>query len=212
MANSPPCRRDPTLQLTTSHLWNLPLIGLERLLLHQQLAKTLNRPCPNDTHCCNQIGIVVCDENDRYYQLCRRKSLRKLLIELLATQNSLQEELHQLVGQLYGNGRDNLKSRLTLSVCYLQDTLPPDALFVIRRTHLEACLTRHQPESKERITSALSRLLWLACKHNPQLEDEMLEHPYKLLNIFECWAREDGMHLPLSPETLKTALQRGAPP
>ncbi|EPQ6965451.1 hypothetical protein ACUVZU_002353 [Klebsiella oxytoca] len=40
----------------------------------------------------------------------------------------------------------------------------------------------------------------------------MLEHPYKLLNIFECWAREEGMHLPLSPETLKTALQRGAPP
>ncbi|MBX9242738.1 hypothetical protein K6310_26350, partial [Klebsiella pneumoniae] len=112
----------------------------------------------------------------------------------------------------YGNGRNDLKSRLSLSVCYLQDTLPPDALFVIRRTHLEAFLTRHQPESKERITSALSRLLWLACKHNPQLDDEMLEHPYKLLNIFECWAREEGMHLPLSPETLKTALQRGAPP
>ena len=53
MANSPPFRRDPTLQLTTSHLWNLPLIGLERLLLHQQLAQTLNHPCPNDTHCCN---------------------------------------------------------------------------------------------------------------------------------------------------------------
>ena len=173
MANSPPCRRDPTLQLTTSHLWNLPLIGLERLLLHQQLAKTLNRPCPKDTHCCNQIGIVVCDENDSYYQLCCRKSLRELLLELLATQNNLQEELHLLIGQLYGNGRNDLKSR---------------------------------------ITSALSRLLWLACKHNPQLDDEMLEHPYKLLNIFECWAREEGMHLPLSPETLKTALQRGAPP
>ncbi|WP_253912693.1 hypothetical protein [Salmonella bongori] len=82
MANSPPCRRDPTLQLTTSHLWNLPLIGLERLLLHQQLTKTLNRPCPKDTHCCNQIGIVVCDENDSYYQLCCRKSLRELLLEL----------------------------------------------------------------------------------------------------------------------------------
>ncbi|MFP6018412.1 hypothetical protein ACLD4O_22390, partial [Salmonella sp. 741265045_PSA] len=159
MADSPPCRRDPTLQLTTSHLWNLPLIGLELLLLHQQLAKTLNRPCPKDTHCCNQIGIVVCDENDSYYQLCCRKSLRELLLELLATQNNLQEELHLLIGQLYGNGRNDLKSRLSLSVCYLQDTLPPDALFVIRRTHLEAFLTRHQPESKERITSALSRLL-----------------------------------------------------
>lgn len=106
MANSPPCRRDPTLQLTTSHLWNLPLIGLERLLLHQQLAKTLNRHCPKDTHCCNQIGIVVCDENDSYYQLYCRKSLRELLLELLATQNNLQEELHLLIGQLYGNGRE----------------------------------------------------------------------------------------------------------
>ena len=75
------------------------------------------------------------------------------LLELLATQNNLQEELHLLIGQLYGNGRNDLKSRLNLSVCYLQDTLPPDALFVIRRTHLEAFLTRHQPESKERITS-----------------------------------------------------------
>ncbi|WP_234007218.1 hypothetical protein [Enterobacter sp. SA187] len=73
-------------------------------------------------------------------------------------------------------------------------------------------MDHYQPESKERITSTLSRFLWLDCKHNPQLKDEMLEHSYKLLNIFECWAREDGMHLPLSPEALNTALQRGAPP
>ncbi|SMG56976.1 hypothetical protein [Cedecea sp. NFIX57] len=116
--------------------------------------------------------------------------------------------MHLLIGQWYGHGRDNLKSRLNLPVCYLQGTLPPDALFVIRHPHLESFLDNHQPESKERITSALSRLLWLACKHNPQLDDEMLKHPYKLLNIFECWAREEGMHLPLSPGTLKTALQR----
>lgn len=212
MANSPPCRRDPTLRLTTSHLWDLPLIGLERLILHQRLAQTLNCPCPHETHCCNQIGIVLCDENGRFFQLCNRKSLREVLLELLDTNGRIPEELHVLIAQLYGHGRDELQPRLNLSVCYLPDTLPPDALLVIRRTHLEAFLTRHQPESKERITTALSRMLWLACKHNPQLDDEMLEHPYKLLNIFECWAREEGMHLPLSPETLKTALQRGAPP
>ncbi|MBZ6767838.1 hypothetical protein FMJ84_16110 [Klebsiella oxytoca] len=212
MANSPPCRRDPTLRLTTSHLWDLPLIGLERLLLHQRLAQTLNCPCPHETHCCNQIGIVLCDENGSFFQLCNRKSLREVLLELLGTNGRIPEELHALIAQLYSHGRDELQPRLNLSVCYLPDTLPPDALFVIRRSHLEAFLTRHQPESKERISSALSRLLWLACKHNPQLDDKMLEHPYKLLNIFECWAREDGMHLPLSPETLKTALQRGAPP
>jgi hypothetical protein len=60
----------------------------------------------------------------------------------------------------------------------LQDKLPPDALFVIRHTHLEAFVDNHLPESKERMTSALSRLLWLACNHNQQLDDEKLEHPY----------------------------------
>lgn len=155
---------------------------------------------------------MLSDENGSFFQLCNRKSLREVLLELLGTNGRIPEELHALIAQLYGHGRDELQPRLNLSVCYLPDTLPPDALFVIRRSHLEAFLTRHQPESKERISSALSRLLWLACKHNPQLDDKMLEHPYKLLNIFECWAREDGMHLSLSPETLKTALQRGAPP
>jgi len=125
--------------------------------------------------------------------------LRELLLELLAMQNNFQEELHLLIVQPYSIGRTDLKSRLNLSVCYLQDTLPPDALFVICRTHHEIFLTRHQPNSKEQLTSALSRLLWLACKHNPQLDDEMLEHFYKSLNIFELWACEEGMHLPLSP-------------
>lgn len=212
MANSPPCRRDPTLRLSTSHIWDLPLIGLERLLLHQRLAQTLSYPCPQETHCCNQIGIVLCDENSRYFQLCNRKSLREVLLELLDTKGKIPEELHALIAQLYGHGRVELQPRLNLSVCYLPDTLPLDALLVIRRTHLEDFLVRHQPESRERITAALSRLLWLACKRNPQLDDELLSHPYKLLNIFECWAREEGMHLPLRGETLKTALRRGAPP
>ena len=212
MANSPPCRRDPTLRLTTSQLWDLPLLGLERLLLHQRLAQTLNCPCPKDTHCCNQIGIAICDEKGQYYQLCNRKSLREILLELLSTNGKIPEELHALIARLYGNGCDKLQPRLNLPVCYLPDALPPDALLVIRREHLENFLARHQPESKERITAALSRLLWLACKHNPQLDDELLGHPYKLLNIFEYWAREEGMHQPLSGETLKTALQRGAPP
>lgn len=213
MANSPPCKRDPTLQYSCGHLWDLPLIGLERLLLHQELARTLGRPCPEESLCCNQIGLVVSDEQCRHYQLCKRKTLRELLLELLSHHSGIPEELHLLIGQLYGHGRSELKSRLNLPVNYLPGTLPPDALLVIRRINLENFLARHLPETRERITLALSRLLWLACKKNPHLSDELLTHPYKLLNVFECWAQEEGIATPpLNGETLKNALQRGAPP
>lgn len=213
MPSSPPCKRDSTLQYSCRHLWDLPLIGLERLLLHQELAQALGRPNPEESLCCNQIGFVVCDEQLHHYQLCNRKTLRELLLMELKNHDELPEELHLLVGQLYGNGRKELKSRLSLPVSYLPDSLPADALLVVRRKNLETFLLSHLHETRERITLAISRLLWLACKKNPHLDDELLAHPYKLLNVFECWAREEGLPTPaLNGETLKNALQRGAPP
>lgn len=211
-ANTPPFRRDPSLRLSTTQLWDLPMLGLERLLLHHQLAQALEHPQPEETWCCNQAGIVVRDEQGQLYQLCRRKPVRELLMELLGVNGKLPEELHLLISQLYCHARGELQSRLQLPICYLPDTLPADAILVIRRIHLEAFLTRHQPETRERITAALSRLLWLACKHNPQLNEELLEHPYKLLTVFESWAQEEGLNIPpLNGETLKNALRRGAP-
>ena len=74
----------------------------------------------------------------------------------------------------------------------------------IRRDHLEDFCLAHQPESKERITSsAFPFTAWLACKHNPLPDDELPNHPYKLLNISNAGRIEDGMHQPLSGETLK---------
>ena len=103
-------RRDPTLQLTTSHLWNLPLIGLERLLRPPSNWRKHSTVPPQRYPLAKiRLAIVISDEKRQVPStLCRRKSLRKLLIELLPPQEQPREELHLLVGQLYGNGRDNL--------------------------------------------------------------------------------------------------------
>lgn len=81
----------------------------------------------------------------------------------------------------------------------------------IRQEQLEALLRLYLPESKPRISSALAHLFWLACKKNPLLDEELLKRPYKLLNIFQSWAQEEGIDNPLNGDTLKNALKRGTP-
>ncbi|MEK0246861.1 hypothetical protein QFI66_001730 [Raoultella sp. BAC10a-01-01] len=93
--------------------------------------------------------------------------------------------------------------------------LPPDACFVIRYGELEKLINMSfditTPESSStRISTPLSRLFWLACKHNNAISP-LIEKPYKLLSIFEQWASADGITDHLSGDTLKTALNRGSP-
>ncbi|ECI0380455.1 hypothetical protein ALX35_22005 [Salmonella enterica subsp. enterica] len=89
--------------------------------------------------------------------------------------------------------------------------LPPDACFVIRRTELEKLLKLYiSAPVSTRISSALARFFWLACWHNESIRS-LISHPYKLLPIFEQWARDDGITDNLSAETLKAALERGSP-
>ncbi|MEG2268621.1 MAG: AlpA family transcriptional regulator [Acinetobacter sp.] len=57
------------------------------------------------------------------------------------------------------------------------------------------------------MTTPLSRLFWLACKHNDTISP-LLNQPYKLLSIFEQWASDDGIGEKLDAETLKNALKR----
>ena len=68
---------------------------------------------------------------------------------------------------------------------------------------------KHTPTST-RISSPLSRLFWLSCKHN-EVISPLLGKPYKLLSIFEQWASDEGITDRLSGDTLKTALVRGSP-
>ena len=94
--------------------------------------------------------------------------------------------------------------------------LPPDACIVIRYAEVQKLIQLYIknkvfPKSSTRMTTPLSRLLWLACKHNDAISP-LLKHPYKLLSIFELWASNDGITESLSAETLKNALERGAPP
>lgn len=57
------------------------------------------------------------------------------------------------------------------------------------------------------MTTPLSRLFWLACKHNDTISP-LLNQPYKLLSIFEQWASDDSIGEKLDAETLKNALKR----
>ncbi|HBQ8049482.1 hypothetical protein M2940_25730, partial [Klebsiella pneumoniae] len=99
--------------------------------------------------------------------------------------------------------------------CFPLYTLPPDACFVIRHTEVERLINLYKkreshPISPSRMTTPLSRLFWLACKHNDTISP-LLNHPYKLLSIFEQWASDDGIGEKLDAETLKNALKRGSP-
>lgn len=93
--------------------------------------------------------------------------------------------------------------------------LPKDACFVIRHAELEKLINmsiknRIPPSSSTRISTPLSRLFWLACKHNETI-NPLIQQPYKLLSIFEQWALDEGITDRLSGDTLKTALERGSP-
>ncbi|MBZ7367961.1 hypothetical protein FMK90_24455, partial [Klebsiella grimontii] len=93
--------------------------------------------------------------------------------------------------------------------------LPKNTCFVIRNEQLDKLLriitkNKSSVTPSSRISTPLSRLFWLACKHNESITP-LINKPYKLLSIFEQWALSDGITDHLSAETLKSALQRGSP-
>lgn len=94
-------------------------------------------------------------------------------------------------------------------------TLPPDACLVIRYSELEKIINtpvknKTITSSSTRISTPLSRMFWLACKHNDTISP-LIKQPYKLLSIFEQWASAEGITDRLSGDTLKTALERDSP-
>ncbi|EDI1752907.1 hypothetical protein SIL91_005006 [Salmonella enterica] len=89
--------------------------------------------------------------------------------------------------------------------------LPGDACFVIRRAEIEKLLTLYtSAPASTRTSSALVRFFWLACWNNESIRS-LIDQPYKLLSIFEQWARKEGITDKLSGDTLKAALERGCP-
>lgn len=199
------------LHRTSWGIWDLPLIGLERLLIQRMLATSLGYQRPQITDCCSEAGIVVRNLLGHYYQLCEQKPLREIALEVVRRHDKLPEAFHRVFSRLYASRFSSRDARLNIPFWYLPDALPHDAVLVLRKPHLETLRKRFQPEVHPRLTSAFAHLFWLACKKNPLLGDELLAHPYKLTTIFESWAREEGLSVQFSGDTLKRTLERGAP-
>ncbi|MCI1034819.1 hypothetical protein [Raoultella terrigena] len=184
------------------------LIGYEYILIKRLLARSLNIPEPVGRSGSVNYGITVALPNGIFQ-----------LFEKMTWQDRLQNQLIKMPENI---AMDITKKVLTSKAHQLYRTgyfplhdLPSDACFVIRRSELEKLISLYTGNNfvfstPTRITTPLSRLLWLACKHNETISP-LIRQPYKLLSIFEQWASDDGITDHLSGETLKNALERGSP-
>ncbi|EOG3201831.1 hypothetical protein ACK81Y_003465 [Salmonella enterica] len=180
------------------------LNGHEYVSVQHLLAHSLEFPPPvKGRHSFNYgISVLICGE---IFQVFEKTTWQK----------RISQQLMNLPKSLVHEVRKTL-SGLSPHLLYAQEyfplyDLPPDACFVIRRTELEKLLKLYiSAPVSTRISSALARFFWLACWHNESIRS-LISHPYKLLPIFEQWARDDGITDNLSAETLKAALERGSP-
>ncbi|MGQ7746194.1 hypothetical protein ACUNDQ_18575 [Pectobacterium brasiliense] len=187
-----------------------PLFGYEYILTQRLLARALDIPLPMEDTATFNYGITI-TMPDGVFQLFEKTTW----LDRLRTQKE------KLPEKFSRNIADKLSDIKTPQLCRtghfpLYD-LPSDACFVIRSTELEKLIfvckknkSTQQPHTSTRISTPLSRLFWLACKHNEAI-NPLIRQPYKLLSIFEQWASDDGITDHLSGDTLKNALERGTP-
>jgi hypothetical protein len=184
------------------------LAGYEYVLVQHLLARSLNIPLPatgaNDVN--YGISVTLSGETFQVFEkITWQQRIKKQIMKL--PENIVPDIYKQISLQgMHGyNHKDYFPAH----------DLPQDACFVIRHAELEKLINtsiknRTLPSSSTRISTPLSRLFWLACKHNETISP-LIKQPYKLLSIFEQWASEEGITDRLSGDTLKTALERGSP-
>lgn len=185
-----------------------PLLGHEYVAVQRLLAESLNIPLP------------VTGANDIIYGISVTVSGESfLLFEKVTWPERITQQIIQLpinVAQKFNRYISSLDmSEYNHKAYFPLYHLPQDACFVIRYTELEKLINipvknQDPPPSSPRISTPLSRLFWLACKHNEDI-CPLIRQPYKLLSIFEQWASAEGITDRLSGDTLKTALERGSP-
>ncbi|WP_413724166.1 hypothetical protein [Sodalis sp. RH16] len=185
------------------------LMGYEYVLLQRMLAHELHFPLPIIGAKAANYGITV-NFLGEAYQIFEKMTWLKRAKKQIA--RLPQDISHNLIAQI----SENTIRKYEQKGYFPLHNLPPDARFVIRQEEVEKLINlyiknKEFPNSSTRMTTPLSRLFWLACKHNDAISPQ-LKHPYKLLSIFEIWASDDGITESLSAETLKNALERGAPP
>lgn len=188
-----------------SYIIDTPLMGHECIALQQRLAFSLGLPPPQTGRCNIHCGITV-QSGGALYQLVENiSSEQRITQQLQCLPSSKQEYYREKLSRVHIN-----REQYNYFPVY---HFPDDAWFVIKRTNLEQFIrTFFPPPAKpsNQISTPRSRLLWLACKHNDSISP-LIDHPYKLTSVFEQWAAADGITDRLSGDTLKKALQRGAP-
>lgn len=181
------------------------LAGYEYVLVQRLLARTLNISSPIKG--ANEInhGISVFLYGELF-----------ILLEKATWMKRFEKQTRRLPQDIIPNIHEHFLSQNKGKHAYFPIyELPRDACFVIRRTELEKIIelplkNKSSPSSSTRISTPLSRLFWLSCRNNEAISP-LINKPYKLLSIFEQWASADGITDHLSGDTLKTALERGAP-
>ncbi|MEX3021627.1 hypothetical protein AB4K05_18740 [Kluyvera sp. STS39-E] len=184
------------------------LEGFEYILLQQLLAFSLGIPQPSPGINDINYGISVSLSGETF-QLFEKIILKeRIKQQIMKLPKDVAPDVNQTLSKSY------IKNYNECAFFPIHE-LPKDACFVIRHDELEKLINlsvkRNEISSPStRISTPLSRLLWLSCKHNEEISP-LIRQPYKLLSIFEQWAIADGITDRLSGDTLKTALERGSP-
>ncbi|TKV11699.1 hypothetical protein FDX19_05550 [Citrobacter sp. wls619] len=193
----------------SSFILDTPLQGPEYAVIQRLLARELNIPAPVTGQFNIHCGVLVQDSEKVLYQVFESSTI----------QQRISRQLQHLPVNVATHFHEELcKAEIKNETAHFPVYhFPDDACFVIKYEELERFIQdflsqQSSPKKiKPRISTPVSRLLWLACKHNDSIS-QLVDHPYKLLSVFEEWADHDGITDHFSGETLKTALERGSPP
>ncbi len=187
------------------HIIDAPLFGIDLIELQKQLARSLLLPHPQTGQGNIHYGLIVRDESGIWQ-----------VFENLSFEERINHQLNGISSDdvtCFYNDADKLEVDWRRIDYFPVYHFPEDACFVVKRKHLETFINTCFPSSEKvssQISTPVSRFLWLACKHN-ELINSLIDHPYKLVSVFEEWAASDGITDRLSGDTLKKALQRGSP-
>lgn len=194
--------------LSNFPIFDTELVGYEYVLIQRLLSRHLGISLPEEGERNINYGISV-NLSDETFQL----------FEKLTWEERINRQINKLPERIALNIYENILSQrmrdFYQSEYFPIHNLPPDACFVIRVTELEKLINlliekKTGTTSTTRISTPLSRLFWLACKHNEAISP-LIRQPYKLLSIFEQWASDEGITDRFSGDTLKAALERGSP-
>ncbi|HFK3992031.1 TPA: hypothetical protein ACGZ5C_002219 [Citrobacter freundii] len=185
-----------------------PLSGHEFLLIQRLLARSLSLPLPEENHVNHGISVIIAGE---IFQLFERTTWRERI------KKQIMRLPERLAPTIYTHPSYKKMRQCSHNTFFPLYYLPSDACFVIRCSELDKLMNTNrggnisaESPSRTRISTPLSRLFWLSCRHNDTISP-LMNQPYKLLSIFEQWASEEGITDHLSGDTLKSALERGSP-